>query len=535
MLNNNINIDNYKNALQGEDELEKKFNCVKCSIKLKDVKLLKMHFWQVHISKNEIFNHMKPTESYLIRDKPKKFKRKNGEENNMEKSKKRKHSSSYQDATSNCNSQVSLGSKTIDDSLDDTLDDIDNFNSSLDGPIDSEMQLLRKVKTLKTEDIKNFHFAKDIDENKFYEFYQSKDGLALADKKKELKSGSIVWAKWKSIGMWPARVENVICSKNHNIRKVTFRYFEVNHVKSHIFKTDPSKIELFYRSVENHIKYKENQAKNNKLSYEFLLAYTDALEEFYDQFENEMASKNSNSETTNLKNSDNFNQAGLEKYFINDVLMNIDEITKLAEAPLSEKQLQINKEREEDSKKLFDTLKSNECKDFIISILTNSLKCDRHSNYINGTLSERKEMKFKSTGPLVVEDQKKLAEFLIDLSLTYFSDKPMHLKDYEYDVLYPEAVIWGIQHLYGISEKKAISEYEEGFKLTPEEMTKTRCNEILIKYNQERTEKNRTWCQEIDSSQESINFSIEDSNSKAEVEADIKTALDDIINTAIDY
>ena len=43
-----------------EEEFSKRFNCTKCHVKLTDVKLLKVHYWKVHISKNDIVDVNNP-------------------------------------------------------------------------------------------------------------------------------------------------------------------------------------------------------------------------------------------------------------------------------------------------------------------------------------------------------------------------------------------------------------------------------------------------------------------------------------------
>lgn len=50
-------------------------------------------------------------------------------------------------------------------------------------------------------------------------------------------------------------------------------------------------------------------------------------------------------------------------------------------------------------------------------------------------------MKFSSTGPLVISYQEQLAEMLENLQKVHYPDKPLHFKNYEYDVLYPEVTI----------------------------------------------------------------------------------------------
>lgn len=74
-----------------------------------------------------------------------------------------------------------------------------------------------------------------------------------------MKPGKIVWATWRIKGkdvMWPAKVEKLIRAKNHTIKKVFIRYYEMNRLKSHVFKMDLPKVQLFFRSVENHLNNK---------------------------------------------------------------------------------------------------------------------------------------------------------------------------------------------------------------------------------------------------------------------------------------
>lgn len=50
----------------------------------------------------------------------------------------------------------------------------------------------------------------------------------------------------------------------------------------------------------------------------------------------------------------------------------------------------------------------------------------------------RRKMKFCSPGPLVEDDQHKLAVFINGLCKNKYLNKPINLTTYEYDVLYPE-------------------------------------------------------------------------------------------------
>jgi hypothetical protein len=76
-------------------------------------------------------------------------------------------------------------------------------------------------------------------------------------------------------------------------------------------------------------------------------------------------------------------------------------------------------------------------------MLTNRSENKRNTKYLNGGPAVRKAMKFESPGPLVTEHQTALAELLCSLRKTHFADKPSHLRNYEYDVLYPEVSVGG--------------------------------------------------------------------------------------------
>ncbi len=77
-------------------------------------------------------------------------------------------------------------------------------------------------------------------------------------------------------------------------------------------------------------------------------------------------------------------------------------------------------------------------KEFLISIVEDKIDCKRHKNYLKGDNRARKEMKFSSPGPLVLEDQQELVRIINDVTKNYYKDKPENLRDYDYDVLYPE-------------------------------------------------------------------------------------------------
>lgn len=469
-----------KNKIKTNDytELEKQFNCVKCSIRLKDVKLLKLHFWKVHINKNENLNDMKLTDTVKI------GKKLETNHDVLEKSRKRKISINSEDSISvkrrNGRRSQKIENKSFGDlSASNTVNDIDNsMNTSLDNVIEYGKQL-EKINKLTKHEIRAFNMC-DLEENEIMKRVKSlklKKNVSFKGTDHEFKQGEIVWTKWKTNLMWPALVEKLIKNKSNKIKRVHIRYFELNDLKSPMFKMDPLRIKPFFES-EEHFHYKEIGAEAK--GYEFFATYSKAVKEFSDSLENQ-------EEIILSKNHENSEDSGISvtKYSVNDQMLTVEQITEHAKAPFSDRQIEINKRRENYSQNLIDVLKTAEFEDFIKSILENTVKCKRHTAYIKGTPLERKDMRFCSPGPLIPEHQKVIAEILINLSTTYYPDKASHLKTYEYDVLYPEALIWAIRKLDKTTQRKAESKYKLGIEQTNEESMKQRCNEILLKISEE--------------------------------------------------
>ncbi len=135
--------------------------------------------------------------------------------------------------------------------------------------------------------------------------------------------------------------------------------------------------------------------------------------------------------TSNKNNSDN-------KFFIMSKYYTLADVREHAHKPFSDETMEINRKRIDQSNLLMDKLKSQECQNFLESILTGAYDCKRHKTYVKGDVVTRREMKFSSPGPLIVGHQEELAKMLFELSKKFYPHKPANLKDYEYDILYPE-------------------------------------------------------------------------------------------------
>lgn len=457
------------------DLLQKKFKCVKCSVRLQDVKLLKMHFWKVHIQQDEIFNHLDVNDKYLIKSTfrkktPTKF---------AEKRKKQKRSTAMANV-SYCENAPESNSDS----------EFIAHESSEDETETETETLYEKVKKMTMDQVRWFNLTKEqIDEREVADRYRDiTEDHAEFIKKKQLEDGRIVWAKYGKV-MWPARIEKIIRSKTNTIQKVAIRYFEMDKQKSCVFRLDPNRIQLFFRPVENHFKNKESVFGNKQKRFHFISAYSDALEEFYSSVQSELPANCATEilgERAYAWDSDSGSSACMRNmYFVNDKMLSKEEVVALAEAPPSDSQVQTNNERKEYSRQLFAVLESEECQNYVIDILKKNIECTRNREYLEGGPAVRKTMRFERPGPLVLEHQTALAKLLGSLQQTHFASKPAHLRNYDYDVLYPEAVIWAIQKHENLALSKAELKYNDGFTQTSEEATKQRCNEILVKLMEE--------------------------------------------------
>ena len=70
-------------------------------------------------------------------------------------------------------------------------------------------------------------------------------------------------------------------------------------------------------------------------------------------------------------------------------------------------------------------------------------------------------------------------DFVTKLSSEHYEDKPISLRAYEFDVLYAEAVIWGVRRIENIGYAAAEKKYSKGIGVTNEEKVRSRCIEVL--------------------------------------------------------
>jgi hypothetical protein len=112
-------------------------------------------------------------------------------------------------------------------------------------------------------------------------------------------------------------------------------------------------------------------------------------------------------------------------------------------------------------------------KEHIIGIVNGTTKCERHKIYTDTEVSDRIrrcEFGFRNVGPHVLEHQFKLSKMLENLCPNYII---LNFRNYVYDVLYPEAVVWGLQRLYNINYSLAYEKYINGFERSAEELAST--------------------------------------------------------------
>jgi hypothetical protein len=312
--------------------------------------------------------------------------------------------------------------------------------------------------------------------------------ILLFDLGKELKVGTVVWASWRTRGRiisWPSIIDKLTKDKKGKF-KISIRYFERNKngLLGNAFKMEFSKIESFFRSLDSHINAKKCGAIDPKISYDFFVAYTDALKTYWEKIDEH--EKHIKEETTNKLGEVSTKQNSQNKHFVNDEWMTLDQIKTISQAALnSDSHLEEIKSRQIFSDKLIKILMSPDTKKHVKGIIDGSVTCEENDNYIKCDNSTRRKISELFTpGPLTVEHQKQLYSMVDELSRENFPDKPTHLVNYEYDILYTQAVLYGLMKLDPtLTIKKAKVKLEQGFVRTEEELLKQQCNQILNKLN----------------------------------------------------
>ena len=208
--------DENANANFNEEEFSKRFNCAKCHVKLTDVKLLKSHYWKVHITKNDIIDINNPaqvlkevdenkmqavqesngkspalkTKSETKKQQPPNKKRKLSIKLNLSRALAKKllnngasstksNSDGDDEESSSCNDDKSTASQQDDTELnselesfsqngdgDDDVDDEDSNQSQVSTDID---EIQDKLESLTEDEIKYYNMSGDIDEARIAE------------------------------------------------------------------------------------------------------------------------------------------------------------------------------------------------------------------------------------------------------------------------------------------------------------------------------------------------------------------------------
>lgn len=309
-------------------------------------------------------------------------------------------------------------------------------------------------------------------------------------KVRDLLAGRVAWVKWRQ-NMWPAMIECVSKDKSGCL-KVHIRFYEMNQKLGTVFQMTSSKVELFFKTPK-HFYFKASSAVNPAKRKEFYVSYTNALRDYitYNYEADLLKSKEKNEpqihESNSMDNEMANGEAKLTKkakntpkekknFFVLGKSHSLDEIKKLACQEYSKELLEEFDKRDKDSKCLLQVLKSDECMKFLMAIMKGERKCERHEAYLLADTRNRRRLRCGYVGPLVSDDQLALAKYLCELSEHNFKEKP---SNYEYDVLYPEAVIWALMKMEELTYKRAELKCRQGFKLSKEERIKSKCNDII--------------------------------------------------------
>ena len=170
-----------------DDALVKKFNCVKCSIPLQDIKLLKKHFWKVHISKNEIVQHLSDRANQN-----KAVKRHSLPENASFKSvsnpRKRKLTADSHEPRKSKKKSTKLSNISL-PANSNKYESSDESSDAEESAEPSEYdKTMEKLNSIEPKDIASFSLADDIDEEKLIQKYRIKYGSKVCNKCKCLSN-----------------------------------------------------------------------------------------------------------------------------------------------------------------------------------------------------------------------------------------------------------------------------------------------------------------------------------------------------------
>lgn len=469
-----------KKAKEKESETDK-LSCSKCYIKLKDVKLANNHFWRVHVNVSDQLNAItclktnKPLKITPSMDSPIVPK-----------------SNTKPAKRLNTTNTIVLPSKTTPSPKEKkTIVDTRLYPCDID------------LTSLSRDEIRYFNFLKkELNEVKIAERVQNlSSNINSKDKLSHFKPGTIGWAKWSRKGslniMWPCVIEKVQENKKAP-PKVWIRYYEysVNQNIGHIFKLDLECVELFFRNTREHFESKITTCTDpgTKCRYEFFYTYTNALKDFETKLQILEKEKVDSVELPENHQS--------KKYRVNNDMLSLSEIQDNVNRDLSKEQQAINQKRIDESREIMNVIISKkEIKDFLVSIMTTksdkrrlSAKLEphlvRHLEYLNGCSSERSKIGIDKMGlgPVTHDDCMAICQYLQDICKKHYKTKPKHLKNYEIDVLYYEAVIWALMKSKSIKRKQACNMYEKNiFNYTSEEKLKSLCHDILNRVNQAET------------------------------------------------
>jgi hypothetical protein len=183
------------------------FKCVRCKIDFYEIADLKNHYFKVHIKKTE---------------------------------RKRSISVSAQSDEDDVNTQAKKLKRSTPSPQKKTAAQMEQEKH--------DETMLNRIGCLSEDEIKLFNW-KGIDESGLYGNLVKYENVS---KKRHLfKQGVIVWAGWKNM-MWPAVLKKTT-KEGGSSMKIHFRHYETgaNRLGKHVFKSDSSRVELFYRCKEH--------------------------------------------------------------------------------------------------------------------------------------------------------------------------------------------------------------------------------------------------------------------------------------------
>lgn len=309
------------------------------------------------------------------------------------------------------------------------------------------------------------------------------DGLTPS-RQEAIEENDIVWVKWKGCPVWPAIVKR-LHRKKKRILKVSLLVIEPHHYipKRFCMNYRPKSV-LPYNSKDSDLFMEQGSSLEGEGGIRFNRAV--------DLIQNYLTKKILG---TLRKEDVEFMECPGEIPEVCEKSPPPSPVTALVDLPASPLSSDVEKEEsvvcvgeegpttdpeidkryekiKEKNASLVEFLKTNEVKQYLLDILREKKKSEKHTTYMCGRSKARDALKNPGFGPIADEDQQEDVLFTMVgwyKQETKLPEKEIPDVNYVLDVWIPEGIVFGLIKLRKYSRKKAWEQFEKGVYMTKRE------------------------------------------------------------------